>query len=157
MGDYQDAAPTGGKLLRHVPEAQIRLVVKAGVRLIQQQHLRIVQQGQGQVELLLSAAAQVLDAVVVVLPEVEGVQQILLSPHDGAVVHAVGDAKQPERLGHRELLVEDRRLRTVAEAAVQGHTAGVALQDAGDDHHQGGLPGAVRPDDGGDLAGGDLQ
>ena len=116
-----------------------------------------MQQRQRQVQLLASAAREVLDAVVQVLGEGELVQESLARASGPRTVEGVRLGEELEVLGDCELVPEQWHLRAVTEPRGTLDRAGVARQQADDYLHQDALARAVLTHEAHELARLDMQ
>ena len=167
MRGQDDGDAFGLQRPHHFPHALAQFDVDAGGGLVEEQHLRLVRQRLGDHHPALHAAGQGDDLGVLLVPQ----RQVLQHLFDMSGVFRLAEqaAAETHRRPHRfegvgvQLLRHqpDQRARRavipVDVMAVDRDTALAQIGDAADDADQRGLAGAVRPEQGEDLAAPDVE
>ena len=150
-----------------VPEIAPRLGIDAGGRLVQQQQLRIGQGAGAEREALLPAAGKLAGELSVATLQPQALDH--LARGAAGVGHAIEPGDEFQILAHRQILVQRKALRHVADLALDlvgvaadivaqtRSLAAVGRQQAAQHADGGGLAAAVRPEKAVDLAALDLH
>jgi hypothetical protein len=137
--------------------------VKVGERLVEQQQLRLADQRMRDHDALLLAAGQLTDPRAGVSVGPDGLEHVLypLAPLPGrkrqAELVAVDTQRDDIRHPQRHVRVDQQLLRDIADGGVLCDRAFCDVLEAEDDAEQGGLAGAVRTDQAGELALSDVE
>ena len=143
--------------------------IETGRRLVHDEHLRVVQQRLGHPDALAKSPGQLSDGLFHHLTERTEGGHFLDPARQGRRRHFARLPEEPEQLRRSHVRVERAVFRQVAEPAGGFETLLVDVQAgdlggaragreiAGQHLHRGGLPGAVRPEKGHDLAPGNRE
>ena len=156
--------PIDGEVLHDLPRVASRVRIESGGRLVEEQELRVPGEGDGDIQTALLAAGELVHAGVPLLGEPDEVDHLVHVPGRGVEARVEGD-----RLADREVGVDARGLQDDADPLLEiglgprrvvaedrdlaGRPVAVALQDL----DRGRLPGAVRAEQGEDLAPVDVE
>jgi hypothetical protein len=164
VGGEEDGLAQVAQAADHVPGLPPGRGVEAGGRLIQEEQLGIADQGQGHVEAPLLPTRERRGAGVGLLAQPDQVHRLVDVPGGGVVAGVLLHRLARRQLGDQTGLLEDeahavppcpvRPLRVDAEHA---HLPRVARPVALEDLDGGGLAGAIRAQEGEDLARADLE